>query len=277
MLKKLIHYDLKSISKIWLIGLLATLALSFVAGVCGYFLYSDKEYTEVINVLSVFVLIISFLAVGIFAVGTSLIVYIRFYKHFYTDEGYLTFTLPVKRSQLLNSKIISGAIIEGATIFMIFLEIIIAIATATREDFFSAEAYDFFKEAIAELQADNDLLFGVIIIFAEVLISSVLLSLTSLLFTYLCISIGCSVTRKNKVLTAVGIYYGATGVLTFILQIISLFGISGISALVDKIPDDMSDGVILLGFAVPILFLSMIVTILYGLNYWILDKKLNLT
>ena len=58
MLKKLIHYDLKSISKIWLIGLLATFALSFVAGVCGYFLYSDKEYTEVINILSVFVLII---------------------------------------------------------------------------------------------------------------------------------------------------------------------------------------------------------------------------
>ncbi len=277
MLKKLIRYDLKSISKIWIIGLLSTLALSFAAGICGYFLYNDKEYTEVINVLSVFVLIISFLAVGIFAVGVSLLIYIRYYKHFYTDEGYLTFTLPVKRSQLLNSKLISGAIIEGATIFAVFLEIMIAIAIATREDFFSAEAYDFFKEAIAELQADSELLFGVVIIFAEVIILFVLLSLASLLFTYLCISIGCSVTRKNKVLTAVGIYYGASGILTFILQILTLFGISGISSLVDQLPDDMSDGVILLGFAVPILFLSMIVTILYGLNYWILDKKLNLT
>lgn len=277
MLKKLIRYDLKAVSKIWLIGLVSTLALSVAAGICGNLLYNDREYTTAINVLSIFVIVIACIAVAVFAIGMSILIYVRFYKHFYTDEGYLTFTLPVKRSQLLNSKLISGALIHGATMLVVFIEVVIALIITAREDIFSPEAYKLFQEAIAELRADNELLWGLIIIFAEIIVSAILTAFTSLLFTYLCISIGCSVTRKNKVLTAVGIYYGATGVLTFIIQIISLFGISGITALMEQLPEDISDGFVLLGLTVPILFLATIAAILYGLNYWILDKKLNLT
>ena len=276
MLKKLIRYDLKAISKIWLIGFVTTLALSFEAGTCGYFLYNDKEYTEAVNILSIFVIVISIIAAAVFMIGISLLVYIRFYKHFYTDEGYLTFTLPVKRSQLFNGKLISGLIIQGSTLLAAFLEVTIALILTAREDVFSKEAYEFIKEAIAELQADHELLTGVIIIFAEMIILSILVYIASILFTYLCVSTGCSVARKNKVLTAVGIYYGATGALTFIMQILSLFGISGIVALVDTLPDDISDTIVYLGLLVPILFLSMIIAILYCLNYWILDRKLNL-
>ena len=37
------------------------------------------------------------------AVVTELLVFVRFYKNFFTDEGYLTFTLPVSRKDLLLS------------------------------------------------------------------------------------------------------------------------------------------------------------------------------
>ena len=41
---------------------------------------------------------------------TLIFVFIRYYKNFFTDEGYLTFTLPVKRSTLLNAKTVNAMI-----------------------------------------------------------------------------------------------------------------------------------------------------------------------
>ena len=41
---------------------------------------------------------------------TMVLIYVRFYKNLYTDEGYLTFTLPVSRKQILLSKTLNAFI-----------------------------------------------------------------------------------------------------------------------------------------------------------------------
>ena len=44
------------------------------------------------------------------AFTTAIIIAVRFYKNTYSDEGYLTHTLPVKRGTLLLAKVIAGTI-----------------------------------------------------------------------------------------------------------------------------------------------------------------------
>lgn len=276
MLKKLMRYDFKAILKFWWIGLISTLALSVAAGVCGHLLYIEKVFPEIINIMSIFVIVIAIISLFAFAFATNILVYVRFYKHLYSDEGYLTFTLPVKRSQILNSKILSGSIISIVTTALIFIEVAAGMVIAFRSQIFTKETYEFIKYTIDTI-IEEDALTAIIILAIEIIVLIMLFVIASILFTYMCISIGSVITRKNKVITAIGIYYGANTVLTFVMQILYLFGFSSIASLIADIPEKNIDVMVIVGLIIPILFVGVIIASLYALNYWLMDKKLNLS
>ena len=107
MLKKLLKYDLKSVFKYWWIAAIASLGLSAAGGFCISVMMAEKDVPALIAVLIVLTLLFSIIGIVAFSILSYILLYVRFYKNFFTDEGYLTFTLPVKRSQLLNSKLIT--------------------------------------------------------------------------------------------------------------------------------------------------------------------------
>ena len=119
-MRKLLKYDLKSIWPIWRI--MAPVALIITVLTClgiKYIPNYDSEIATMADVLgylavSVFTALMVFVLAALVTVTTILILY-RYYKNFFTDEGYLTFTLPVTRDQLLWSKIINAFIWEIAT------------------------------------------------------------------------------------------------------------------------------------------------------------------
>lgn len=59
---------------------------------------------------------LSIITFGVYALGfassiiTLIFILMRYYKNFFTDEGYLTFTLPVTPHELLWTKLISGMV-----------------------------------------------------------------------------------------------------------------------------------------------------------------------
>lgn len=279
MLKKMLHYDFKAILKFWWIGLLSTLILSLGAGLCGSLLTSEKEFPDIINIMSTFVIVIAVISLFAFLFMTSIMIYVRYYKNLFSDEGYLTFTLPLKRSQVLNSKFISGLIMSLLTMFAVAIETVIGLCIAFYRDIFNKQFYNEIKVVIEEIS--NEKAFDELItMFALILIIVVTVYAASLLFTFLCITVGSVITRKNKVATAIGIYYGATAVLTFAGQIFALFGMSGLVNWGDKIIayDEFIFFYYLFGaFLVIIFFVATIAAILYAINYWLLDKKLNLS
>ncbi len=279
MLKKMLHYDFKAILKFWWIGLLSTLVLSLGAGLCGSLLTSEKDFPDIINIMSTFVIVISVISLFAFLFMTSIMIYVRYYKNLFSDEGYLTFTLPLKRSQVLNSKFISGLVMSLLTMFAVAIETVIGLCIAYYRDIFNKQFYNEIKVVIEEISKEKafDELFTM---FALILIIVVTVYAASLLFTFLCITVGSVITRKNKVATAIGIYYGATAVLTFAGQIFALFGMSGLVNWGDKIIayDEFIFFYYLFGaFLVIIFFIATIAAILYAINYWLLDKKLNLS
>ncbi len=275
MLKKMLHYDFKAILKFWWIGLLSTLVLAVGAGFCGSLLLSEKTLPVFINIMSIFVVVIAFISLFAFALLTNILIYIRYYKNLFTDEGYLTFTLPLKRSQVLNSKLISGLVISVSTAFAVMLEMIIGCCIAFHTEIFTP---DFYNDVMNELIIFEDAEIAMLVIFLiQTVIISVLASAASLLFTFMCIAIGSVITRKNKIATAIGIYYVSTAVLTFVIQIFFLFGIGGMVNWIENIPDNVGDWFAIGALMVVIFFVGTIATILYAINYWLLDKKLNLS
>ena len=74
----------------------------------------------------------SILILVAFAVISSIIVFVRYYKHFFSDEGYLTHTLPVKTSTHMFSKTWSTLlwviITTVAVLFFVFLYVLIGSA-----------------------------------------------------------------------------------------------------------------------------------------------------
>ena len=106
MLKKLLKYDFGAVIKLWSLGALAVLLLSAGGGLCMRILSSDRPFHGMINLVAGLGTFLSVLSVVAFSILTFILLAMRYYKNFFTDEGYLTFTLPVKLHTVINSKLI---------------------------------------------------------------------------------------------------------------------------------------------------------------------------
>lgn len=278
MLKKLLRYDLKSVFKYWWIAAIASIGLSAIGGLCLSIATTGKDVPPLIAVLIVFAVIFTIFGIIAFSILSLILVYVRFYKNFFTDEGYLTFTLPVKRSQLLNSKLISSVLTMCCTSAILIADIFILLALGIGQPFFD-EFLTPFVQLISELFVELPIE-GHLYIFTWavlVLISFLLSSIFSTLFLFACITFAAVITKKAKVITAIGIYYAASGVMTGFLQILYMFGFTSIIDWIAELPQNTVKFFItalLLGIT---LALALVCLMLYTLEYFMLDRKLNLS
>lgn len=276
MLKKLLSYDFKAIFKFWWIGALTTLALSVVGAGCGSILETERELPGSVIIFATIGMVLVVLSIFAFIIFSELLVYVRFYKHLFTDEGYLTFTLPVKRHQILSSKLISGFVCGLLTILVGITDAAIIILTTFRKDIFVEGWFDKLVSFIKEIIAEDGLLY-LITFLAEVLLIGILVLILGVLFTYLCITFAGAISKKSKLASAILIYYGASSVSSIFMYMFYFFGISSLFEWIDSLPnEDIQDTILLVILWFVILFVSMLCTVAYTLNYRLLDRKLNL-
>lgn len=280
MLKKLLKYDFRSVFKFWWIAALISTALSTLGGFClkvikdATFEFVTIQPPMVLLVSSWLMFILAILALSVFTVLTAIMIYVRFYQNFFTDAGYLTFTLPVKRTLHLNSKLIMGFVTQFATTFTIIVNICLMLGIAFAEEIFTKEVWDavvkgvkvFFKE----LEWDS------VVFIIEIILISVLVSLFNILFTYACITFASTITKRAKIITAVGIYCGANGILSFVIQMLYLFGSTTVIDFIDKQPDNMASIILILIALIVLLFVASVCALLYTFEHWMLERKLNL-
>ena len=110
MLKKLLKYDIKSVWKLWAalsVGIIAMVTVtSFIIRGAIEANLADSD-----SILTVFLMLGSvFMGFGVIMLWSAILTitpimcYIRYYKNFFSDEGYLTFTLPVDAKTIIFSK-----------------------------------------------------------------------------------------------------------------------------------------------------------------------------
>ncbi len=274
MLKKLLKYDLKSIFGVWWIAALVSLTLCICAGACIAVLKVGRELPAIVNASSVLVIVFSVIGLVAFSLISILFIYVRYYKNFFTDEGYLTFTLPVKRTALLNSKLISAVLTYIITFLAIFINLLAMFSVGLGKELYTKENL----EALVEVWNMLTHNFGIyLLIYAiEMLAIFILSAVFSILFVYCCITVASIIAKKAKVITAIGIYYGANMIFSFVVQIFTLFGMQGMIARLANITSENAYIIIAIVLFGAIVFMFVFCAMIYTLVHYLIDRKLNL-
>lgn len=238
MFKKLLKYDYMATKRIGLPVLIAIL----VAGVLGSVnVFIMKALLQNIDgnfltacgmILSVlfFVLVFVVIAGGVTAI--QVIILIDFYKNLGTDEGYLTFTLPVKTRDLIFSKTTNAGIWNIFSLLAVIVSVGMIIICAVLAIGVSSEP-----------TVDTGVYYGigtgsVVISIILSIIFSVLYFINSQLLYFIAIFLGTVIAKKNKGIVAVGSVIVVNMIYGTVWSIVSsIFGlISGVFAIISSDP-----------------------------------------
>lgn len=200
MLGKLFKYEWRSISKLLLpihgfVLLFALLSRFYftISGGTDALLNTDSTIIGTLTMLLIFALVIVISSIAIF---TYIYSGYHFYKNVFTDQGYLTNTLPVTPSQLLLSKELAALLWLLIDVVVISISIFILVGSTELFSNFSI----FWSTLIR--YASQTPLFTTLIIIALVL--SPFLAIGILFFS---ITLG-NLASSHKVLASIGAYVG---------------------------------------------------------------------
>ena len=279
MLRKLIKYDFKALSR-YLIVIHAMLLITAVLGRLLFVgrLMSDPGRLSNAGAIATIIGIIIYVILFMTAVfGTMLMIAICFYKNLYSDEGYLTHTLPVTRGQLLISKTVSGSVWTLLDMMMVILSLFILVLTRPVLDSFSSS----WDELLSAMGFPASTGYGKILLaFAVLFIVS---AVGNVVLIYVSITIG-QLFSNHRVLGAVVVYFVINTIVSIICSIAgTVFSMSSFIHAADESSFVMmvNDGVIYQVYARLFLFSLVLEIILaigaYTVTYLLMQKKLNLT
>ena len=191
------------------------------------FFEADNTVYNTVNIIAILSYVVAIIAVMAMSYVFTIT---RFYRHLFTSEGYLSFTLPVTPTQHILTKLTTAVITHAASLIVILLSACIITAGDVLVEVIKAAAYIVnliperlaftFKETTAAQWQANIWLF--VIEFILLLVTAVIYQM--LLF-YGCITVG-QMFHKNRILAAVGVYFGyylATQAVGTALVIVSRF------------------------------------------------------
>lgn len=284
MLGKLFKYENKAVSKLLMPLTLAVIILPVLGALIlkMQFIFGDKfENGSIIS--SIFSLasgiMIFFIVIAtISACFISLFILMqRYYKNLFSDEGYLTFTLPVKTGSIILSKLFTAVIWSVIITICTIIGVMIFVLFGTSASFINNEVVDGFSQVFKQIFEFYFTGSAVQIIYLIELLISIIVSLfTNILLMYLAITIGCQIAKKHKVLASIGMYFvisSVVSVLSTIIQVITTTTLYGGFDFIYVEPT-LSDVTLIL---LPSIIFSIILGVCYFLlNNYILKNKLNI-
>lgn len=265
MLGKLFKYEFKNTAKVMLaiygVLVFATLLVSIgssMEAMQGVNLTDVPPVVELFFAASVLMYVLS-----IFALFTVSYVYlcIHFYKTMYSDQGYLTHTLPVKPVTLFNVKLVTSLVWMILTAVLFALSIFAFLIGASRGEIFSSEVAGRMAEIIKyEFVPIFGMTFGQFPLF--IVLSFIISCLSYLLMIFASISIGQLFTGHK----IAGSF--AAGVVIYMVQ--QLIGtivilVTGFSTFLDFEIATFSD--ILLA---PPMIISMVISVLFAVALYVI-------
>ncbi len=257
-------------------GLLSILSLGALgAGLLGAFVLKGLIYIQeqnaqedafvwsTLGLSSALTFII--IALVAYAFAVQFITLFRFYKNKFTDEGYLTFTLPVTAPQIFLSSflyilfwlVISVLVLIGAFSMIVF----IGAAGPIKEYAWEIRVL---LESLTEAWPASQPGYGFYTALRTVML--VITPMYSVILLMTSIVIGCVLAKKHKILATIGAYY----VLNFVVGIAE--SILGVGPLILMTP--LEDETYLIYMAVGTMILNILLYIGLAVGGYILSTRL---
>ena len=273
MLKTLLKYEWKDT---W--GLCtACNGIALILSVIGALMISlwhysdDKTFTDtqttMLGVAFSFYIIIYIVSVFAIVLVMKYYFFVRYYKNLFTDQGYLMHTLPVKSTDLINSKLIIAVLWQFITGIVVGICIVIIVFSFA--DIFGELSIMDFKEAFHDIETEFDEIVKGVPLIASGIISGLVTPIFEILLMYMAVGIGQQ-SKKNRlflsVMVLIGLYMGKR----FLSSCLSV----PLQMLV--INEDVSLTAVNVGAVLVALAIIAMTVGLYFLNKYFLEKKLNL-
>ena len=274
MFAKLLKHEWRSTREMLGILCLISLGASLLGGLTMCYLFyvssHDGGGSEALKILSVLFMIAAMIALAVVGVAAVVVYVGRFYKSRFTDEGYLTFTLPVNTHQNLLASLVNTAIGMVLMTLVICLSgcLWMVIAFAGVEGFYET-VWEHFPELWEKLWSlvqthAGEIPWGVM---ARGMLSALTGAINSLVMLMLAVTVGSLIAKKHKILAAVAVFYG----IHVLISIATAFLMSATVALSGGALAAMSGY-----FGRTALLMTALSLGGYFLMYWLVDRKLNL-
>lgn len=286
-MKKLLKYDLKAVGRLWWIIAVASVGLSILGGLALRFAigFLKSEEAPFFAILLLLFGIVSIVLVAAGSLATVFLTHARFYKNLFTDEGYLTFTLPVTRSSIILSKTLNSFIWQMAHVLLIAICALIYILLFPSLDIFpdGVTLSDIFG-AFSTLEEFSIFagapLFNTLVVF-EIILLLISTSVFSICLIQLCITIGGIIAKKSKVLMAVVIYIIASNIVGIATQMLTAFATvilgTGFTELSSTLGIGGQRALIAIGIMIVFLVVASVTAIIYAVTQHLINHKLNLS
>lgn len=282
MLGKLLKYEWRGYRFPMLIMLIILMGTTVLT--CGLILTLKPDYDDVVTGFTVigltFAILLYYFGIIGCIIGSSVIIAVRFYKTCYTDQGYLTHTLPVSTKTVLNAKLLMAVLVYLATYVLIGVTIFIIIGVTINHvaSFIPAGTYsDFWGELSAIIDEAFTETFGISFgAYMAYMVVIVLISGISGVLTILgCVSLG-QLYAKHRIIGAILAYF-------IVMMIEKTAGYISIIPTFSKLADAarydraMTFGSLYAPSIICSLIISIIVAVaMYFINLHMMTKKLNL-
>lgn len=203
MLGKLLKHEMKSyrfsMGITFLTGLVFTIFMKLLC-----MLPYQRDAKAMIQVLSFYGY---YYLIMLIAFAAQILIVVRFYKTTVGDRGYLTWTLPVKTSSVLWSKLIAAEIwymISGIVVVILLILFFAGGYWADEMMIFGNDAIEMFSVVLGEIGSYFEIQYLIpILLFV---LSGILWSLAGFIIMYMCIAIG-QLFGKWRILGSIGAYF----------------------------------------------------------------------
>lgn len=259
MLGKLIKHEFRALSRF----LLPLHILLLIVCVCGRFMFQASTIMELPNVLVIISLIFFISLLIVVPCITSILIVVRYYKNLYTDEGYLTLTLPATRGQLLFSKGFAACIwsLLDFAIVIAGCAIVIIIPQVTQ------------NSATILMELENALEMSPVLFFWSTVGLSVIGCLGNVALYYFSVSIG-QLLSSHRVIGAVIAYFAISSIVS-ILMLILMFAV-GYDPFSHIAPDAIAATALLSSYKAAAIICVVETVLFFCGTYYLLQKKTNL-
>lgn len=221
MLGKLFKHDMKATGRYVGLIFMATAIATALATVLWAInnIWDNPIYK---GISTPFIILLWIMIGFIVFLGTSLIIYFRFYNTMVGEEGYLTHTLPVTIKQLLLSKLGTGVVYSIIKVVVLILLVIlfVGITVLTNDQLSFNDIRTGINNLFSSVSSDIGSVQGGLILF-EFGIMALVTTIQSILMAFLAIALG-QTAKSHKVLASIGMYVLVNIIVQTITQIIAV-------------------------------------------------------
>lgn len=267
MLGKLLKYELKATSRVFIPLYIAILVVSIVNGL--------SLNLEILNIQGLATIVLMCLFISLFVI-TIVVTIQRFNKNLLKDEGYLMFTLPVSSKHLILSKYLTSLIWTFLSFVVAFLSFTIIFMIPTYKYFdFSYFINEF------NLLFSNMLNLNILGQFLKIILLMII-SYTIFIFNvYLALSVGqLPIFNRFRYVSSFIGFLVINLLISYAQNIVSLF-VNDASVNIEAIDNinyaiNSVTSIVSKGLNIAIVINLIIILVLFFATTYILDKKLNL-